>query len=398
MGGQPQGLPLPGELAGAGPARRQVAVLRRPRAASCCRATSPTTSPRRPSSTTWRRSTRWPASRSPASTTRSTTTTRPTTSARTSTACTSSGAPAPHPAVYYYRSYDLNAGDVDAVAADRPRDQRRPGRAGRLQPPPAPVLAGDQREAAEGHASSRRRRPSTTPTTTPDPSNQLEIQLAWSLQTTTAGGRPKRMSRQKLVHPWQRPHSAYNLKPRYKPRENLLWLDLYLSTTAEFNNTTFYDHYAGAPTYVTATRFDEAIRPWHSSSFVFDGGVVDVKMKGLAGQYRLKNGGRRDVRHAVERPTRTTTCTTRFGADGTAINAAHRSRTRSRRGWRCRPACTSRTPSCATTCAARTRACQRARRRGQSTPLLDAARSPFELVVLAARHPVRRGRVVPRRR
>ncbi len=130
---------------------------------------------------------------------------------------------------------------------------------------------------------------STKPTTTPDPANQLEIQLAWSLQTHDGGWTPKRMSRQKLIHPWQRPHSAYNIKPRYKPRENQLWMDLYLSTTAEFNNTTFYDHYAGAPTYVTATRFSEAIRPWHSSSFVFDGGVVDVKMKGLAGQYRLKS-------------------------------------------------------------------------------------------------------------
>jgi hypothetical protein len=36
-------------------------------------------------------------------------------------------------------------------------------------------------------------------------------------------------------------------------------------------------------------RFDETARPWHSSSFVFDGDVVDAKMKGLAGLYRIRN-------------------------------------------------------------------------------------------------------------
>ena len=150
-----------------------------------------------------------------------------------------------HPAVYYYRCYDLNTGEWTPWRPDRPGDQRRPGRPGDLQPPAAPVLAGDQREAAEGaqaaggagldHADHHAG--PVEPAGDPARVEPADPRRRWTA---------KRMSRQKLVHPWQRPHSAYNLKPRYKPRENLLWIDLYLSTTAEFNNTTFYDHYAGA--------------------------------------------------------------------------------------------------------------------------------------------------------
>ena len=43
VGGQPQGLPLPGELAGAGAARRQVALLQGDRERAAAEATSPRT-------------------------------------------------------------------------------------------------------------------------------------------------------------------------------------------------------------------------------------------------------------------------------------------------------------------------------------------------------------------
>ncbi len=153
-------------------------------------------------------------------------------------------------------------------------------------------------------------------------------------------------------------------------------MDLYLSTTAEFNNTTFYDHYAGAPTYVTATRFSEAIRPWHSSSFVFDGGVVDVKMKGLAGQYRLKNSGG----VLSDTPSNTDSYNyvhNAFDADGTAIKRLtgpyeiaprlalpagmhfENAKLRSNGGG----------------------TSLQVLEGAQSTPLLNAARAPFELVV-----------------
>lgn len=129
-------------------------------------------------------------------------------------------------------------------------------------------------------------RASDTPQDSPQPPTQLEIQLAWSVRTAD-GFAARQTSPWKLVHPWQRPTSSYLLKPRYKPTENQLWLDIYLSTSQAFNNTAFYDPYADRRQRVTKTWFAETLRPWHSSSFVFDGGVVALKLKPLAGQYRV---------------------------------------------------------------------------------------------------------------
>ncbi|QDP95438.1 hypothetical protein FOE78_05525 [Microlunatus elymi] len=222
-----------------------------------------------------------------------------------------------HPAVYFYRCHDLNTAEWTPwkqIDVDINGDQVVPVVYNRRLHLFWLVINEKPQKVRKQPAA----KPSDKPSTTPDPANQLELQLAWSLQTHDGGWTAKRMSRQKIVHPWQRPHSAYNLKPRYKARENLLWIDVYLSTTAEFNNTTFYDHYAAAPTYVTATRFNEAIRPWHSSSFVFDGGVVDIKLKGLAGQYRLKNaaGVLSDTPAATDSYTYVNNA---FDADGAAI-------------------------------------------------------------------------------
>lgn len=128
--------------------------------------------------------------------------------------------------------------------------------------------------------------PSSGPTASPEPAKQIEIQLAWTEQKD-GGWTPKKLSREKLIHPWERPLHSYHLRPRYKRDTNLLWLDVYISTSPEFNNTKFYDAFTGVRDYLTSHRFDETGRPWHSSSFVFDGGVVALKMKGLAGNYRL---------------------------------------------------------------------------------------------------------------
>lgn len=127
---------------------------------------------------------------------------------------------------------------------------------------------------------------STQPTSAPEPPKQLEIQLAWSVRKDS-GWTNKQVSHEKLIHPWQRPLYSYHLKPRYKSRENLLWLDIYISTSLPFNNTQFYDPYQNTPAFVTAFRYNETARPWHASSFVFDGHVVDVKMKALAGMYHV---------------------------------------------------------------------------------------------------------------
>ncbi|MFX1311778.1 MAG: neuraminidase-like domain-containing protein [Promethearchaeota archaeon] len=127
-----------------------------------------------------------------------------------------------------------------------------------------------------------------TPEDSPEPLKMLEIQLAWSVKKKE-GWTPTKVSQKKLIHPWERPLFSYNLKPRYKPKENLLWLDLYISVSIEFNNSKFYDPYRHVHDHHTRNRYDETLRPWHSSSFVFDGEVVDLKMKPLVGFYRIPN-------------------------------------------------------------------------------------------------------------
>lgn len=192
------------------------------------------------------------------------------------------------PAIYFYRKFDLNDGEWSAwekIDLDIQSEQvipvvynrrlylfwltfsEKPQKAKKLPPAKA----------------------SDNPINSPEPPNQLEIQLSWSAQKD-GGWTAKKVSQQKLIHPWQRPLSAYNLKPRYKSRENLLWLDLYISQSPAFNSTPFWDPYRNLRDYVTARHpFDEAARPWHSSSFLFDGEVVGLKMKALAGQYHILN-------------------------------------------------------------------------------------------------------------
>lgn len=128
--------------------------------------------------------------------------------------------------------------------------------------------------------------PSDKPSDAPETRKMLEIQIAWSVRNDR-GWSPKRTSPHRLIHPWERPLSTYNLKPRYKKRENLLWLDVHVSTSIQFNNSMFYDPFTNTRKYLTGFKYDENARPWHSSSFIFDGEVVDVKLKGLGGQYSI---------------------------------------------------------------------------------------------------------------
>src|SRR5262249_233993 len=116
---------------------------------------------------------------------------------------------------------------------------------------------------------------SDSPTDSPAPPKQLEIQLAWSHRTPD-GWPAKKISKERLAHPAHRPLDSYHLKSRYKSGENLLWLDLYISTSPDFNDAKFYDPFTDTLTRATASPFDETSRPWHSSSFVFDGGVTAV--------------------------------------------------------------------------------------------------------------------------
>lgn len=192
------------------------------------------------------------------------------------------------PAVYYYRRFDLNYGTWDAwekVDVDITGDHALPVVYNRrlhifwlvFTEKPQKTKKLPPAEASSG------------PRDSPDAPTQLELQLAWCARKDN-GWTSKQVSREKLIHPWPRPAYSYHLKPRYKSRENLLWLDVYISTSPEFNDTLFHDPFKMTwpnRARLTVTPFEETGLPWHSSSFVFDGAVLDVKMKGLTGRYYI---------------------------------------------------------------------------------------------------------------
>lgn len=127
---------------------------------------------------------------------------------------------------------------------------------------------------------------STEPSAAPGSVPVLEIQLAWTVQKTE-GWSPKTVSSKKLLHPWPRPHFSLHLRPRYRALTQELWMDVFVSSSREFNDKEFYDQYTGDFSRLANSPFDETKRPWHSSSFVFDGRVQAVKLLGLSGDYYL---------------------------------------------------------------------------------------------------------------
>ncbi len=131
--------------------------------------------------------------------------------------------------------------------------------------------------------------PTSGPTDTPEPAKYFEIQLGWSVKKHN-GWSPKKVSKQKLIHPWERPLFSYNLRPYYYVAENQLYLDVYLSTSKEFNATLFYDQFTNQNTKQTANPFNETFKPWHSSSFLFDGEVKGIELKRLFRQYTVDSG------------------------------------------------------------------------------------------------------------
>jgi len=114
----------------------------------------------------------------------------------------------------------------------------------------------------------------------PETPRYWEIQLGWTVMKS-GNWEPKKISKRKLIHPWQRPVSSYHIKTR--ERNGYLWVDIFLSTSPDFNNNVFYIPNEDAWKLKTATPFDETARPWHSSSFVFNGDVVEALMKDLNG-------------------------------------------------------------------------------------------------------------------
>lgn len=189
---------------------------------------------------------------------------------------------------YFYRSYDINAAlwsPWEAIEVDITGDQVLPVVYNRmlhlfwLQLESKPQKK-QRQPAAAANASTQE---------SPEAPAQLELKLAWTVRRT-GGWTTRQTAPNVLVHPWPRPASAYSLKPRYHPVENQLWLDVYVSMSPEFNGRTFWDPVGGGRRALTTRPFDPTARPWHSSSFAFDGQVVALRLKALAGQYQLLDG------------------------------------------------------------------------------------------------------------
>lgn len=195
------------------------------------------------------------------------------------------------PRVYYYRTYDMNYSKWEAwerVDVDIEGDHVVPVVYNRklhifwmqFLEKPRPIKKMPAAEVTSG------------PTDSPDPINMLEIQLGWTVKKNT-GWTPKKISKQKMIHPWERPHYSYNLKPHYLPITNELSLDIYITTSKEFNNGWFYNPNESRkknPVQLTKTRFNEAFLPWHSSMFIFNGEVKELKLKGMGGRAVAPNG------------------------------------------------------------------------------------------------------------
>jgi peptidoglycan hydrolase-like protein with peptidoglycan-binding domain len=190
------------------------------------------------------------------------------------------------PAVYYYRKYDMNYSTWTAwekIDVEVTGDHAVPVIYNRklylfwLVFTEKPLKAHKVPPA----------KPSDGPKDSPAPAKVLELQLAWSVKREK-GWAAKKISSRKLIHPWERPLYSYNLKPAYKAVTNELWLDIYLSTSREFNDGLFYDPFQSKLVRMTANGFNETYLPWHSASFVFDGDVKDVKLKGLNSSFHFE--------------------------------------------------------------------------------------------------------------
>lgn len=128
------------------------------------------------------------------------------------------------------------------------------------------------------------------PKDAPEAPKIFEIRLGW-IRRTRDGWSEKKLSQEKMIHPWGRPKYSYNLRPRLKQVDNTLWIDLYITTSAEFNQPTrFYNQNTGTFNYIAKAQFDERFRPWHSSSFVFNGAVKELRLRKMYGNFLTFSG------------------------------------------------------------------------------------------------------------
>lgn len=142
----------------------------------------------------------------------------------------------------------------------------------------------------------------------PQPANYHELQLVWSFRKEDSWTPPK-TGKMKLIHPWDRPRYSYDMKP-HLDKENRLHLDIYLSSSKEFNGVikyTKFDYYPSFSCRYSSNAFDEKARPWHSSTFVFEGDVTEVLLKDIRPDVKNMEISSYDFVHS------------HFGEDGAAI-------------------------------------------------------------------------------
>ena len=191
------------------------------------------------------------------------------------------------PFKYFYRTYDLNAAlwsPWQQIEVDITGEQVLPVVYNR-------VLHLFWLQSETKPQKSQRQPPAKANSTTsqsPEAPAQVELKLAWTVRRNDAWT-AKQTAPNVLIHPWPRPTTSYSLKPRYHPIENQLWLDVYISMSPEFNGRTFWNPMTDGRT-ALGRDFDATARPWHSSSFVFDGQVVGVRLKALLREYQLLDG------------------------------------------------------------------------------------------------------------
>lgn len=133
-----------------------------------------------------------------------------------------------------------------------------------------------------------------------------EIQLAWTSRKGNSWT-PFCVGKKKLIHPWDRPRYSYDMKP-FIDGMNRLHLDIYLGMSEQFNgyvDNTAMDYYKDASYRFSNRSYVENSKPWHSSTFIFEGDVTDVLMKDL--QYN----GKSSINYVHKY----------FGEDGAAINS-----------------------------------------------------------------------------
>lgn len=131
---------------------------------------------------------------------------------------------------------------------------------------------------------------SNTPKDAPESPKLYEIRLSW-IRRNRDGWTEKKVSNERMIHPWGRPKYSYNLRPRLKTLDNTLWIDLYITTSREFNRPArFYNQNTGTFNHIAKAQFDERFRPWHSSSFVFNGEVKELRLRKMYGNFSVFAG------------------------------------------------------------------------------------------------------------